>query len=143
MEGERVTPAIASVPILQIDQNLVNNSPEIATPPEEPKPIRNEKGQLLPGVVLNPDGKPKGSKHFKTLFIEAVKEIGAKNAKGEDISKDKVIVKKIIDQAMAGNLKAADMVIGRVDGDKEDAPLLQVNVIALTKEQQDALQELL
>ena len=26
-----------------------------------PKPIRNERGQLLPGVILNPRGRPKGA----------------------------------------------------------------------------------
>lgn len=139
MEGE----SVKIEEVVAVSENPTNDSGKIEAPAEEQKPMRDEKGRLLPGVVLNPEGKKPGTKHFKTLFIEAVKEIGAKNAKGEDISKDKVIVKKIIDQAMAGNLKAADMVIGRVDGDKEDAPLLQVNVIALTKEQQEALQELL
>lgn len=143
MERERVTPAIDSTPLLQPTENLVNDSKKIEIPAEEPKPMRDEKGRLLPGVILNPEGKRAGTKHFKTLFIEAVKEIGAKNAKGEDITKDKVIVRKIIEQAMNGNLKASEMVIGRVDGDKEDAPLLQVNVIALTQEQQQALNELL
>ena len=26
-----------------------------------PKPIRNARGQLLPGVILNPKGRPKGA----------------------------------------------------------------------------------
>jgi len=134
MEGEPVKTEEA---VAVITENTVEKQTE------EKHPSNNKPWLFKPGQSGNPDGKPKGAKHFKTLFIEAVKEIGAKNARGEDISKDKVIVKKIIDQAMAGNLKAADMVIGRVDGDKEDAPLLQVNVIALTQEQQEALQNLL
>lgn len=133
MGGETIT--LTTEPLLQTSEIPETNSAQIAQ--------RDEFGRLLPGTVLNPAGRPKGAKHFKTLFIEAIKEIGLKNEKGEDISKDKVIVEKIIKQAMEGNLKAADMIIGRVDGDKEDVPLLQVNVIALTKEQQDALQELI
>lgn len=124
MEGELIKPE--------------NNSPKIET-----KPIRNEKGQLLPGVVLNPYGKPKGSKHFRTLFMDAVKEIGAKNANGEDISKDKVIVQKVINKAMSGDLKAADMVFDRIDGEKEDAPLININVVSLNKEQKEKLLKLI
>lgn len=43
-------------------EKLKVNSKEIE------KPIRNEKGQLLPGVVLNPKGRPQGSLDFKTKF---------------------------------------------------------------------------
>ena len=30
-------------------------------PIPNPKPIRNARGQLLPGVILNPRGRPKGA----------------------------------------------------------------------------------
>jgi hypothetical protein len=43
------------------------------------KPIRNEKGQLLPGVVLNPAGRPKGSLDFKTKFYNVVEKIAEQN----------------------------------------------------------------
>jgi len=112
--------------------------------PKEPHPSDTKPWLFKPGQSGNPDGKPKGLKHFKTVYTEVMKEIGEKNSRGEDISNDLIIVKKLFDKAKNGDLKAIDMIVSRVDGDKEDtAPLLQVNVIALTKEQQDALQELL
>lgn len=121
-----------------IKTELANDSQKIETP----KPMRDEKGRLLPGVILNPEGKRAGTKHFKTLFIEAVKEIGAKNARGEDISKDKVIVKKVVEKAMSGDLKAADMVFERVDGDKEE-PVPNNIIFVLGEEEKRKLLELL
>jgi hypothetical protein len=106
--------------------------------------IRDEKGRIKPGFSLNPAGKPKGIKHYKTLYMEVMKEIGAKNSRGEDISNDLVIVKKLFDKAKAGDLKAIDMIVSRVDGDKEDeAPPLQMNVILLGEEEKKKLLELL
>ena len=44
------------------------------------KPLRNEKGQLLPNQAsLNPAGKPPGTNNFETDFDEAVKEIAKDN----------------------------------------------------------------
>jgi len=125
-----------------ITEILVNDSEKI----EETKPIRDERGRLLPGVILNPEGKKAGTKHFKTLFVEAVKEIGAKNSRGEDISKDKIIVKKVIDMALNGNLKAVDTVLDRIDGKvqgEQEAPLINMNVVVLTKEQEENLLKLI
>lgn len=85
----------------------------------ESKPMRNEKGQLLPGFSGNPNGLKKGTRHFETLFREAVKKV----AEGEGESDDILIVKKVIAKAKEGDLKAADMVMdrtdGKVEGDKE------------------------
>ena len=47
--------------------------------------IRDEKGRIKPGFSLNPDGKKPGTLHFKTLLLDGLKEIGAKNQRGEDI----------------------------------------------------------
>lgn len=111
---------------------------------KESHPSDTKPWLFKPGQSGNPEGKPKGIKHFKTVYTEVMKEIGAKNQRGEDITNDLVIVKKLFDKAKNGDLKAIDMIVSRVDGDKDDAaPLLQVNVIALTQEQQEALQNLL
>jgi hypothetical protein len=69
-------------------------------------------GQFLPG---NP-GKPLGTRHFTTLFRETIKEIGGTAKDGQKVAYDKIIIKKIITMAADGNLKAATMVIDRVDG---------------------------
>lgn len=83
---------------------LLNNSDNIVK--------RNEKGQLLPGVILNPAGKPKGARHFETLFREAVKRI----AEGGTESEDVLIVKKVIERAKEGDLKATEIILDRTDG---------------------------
>ena len=52
-------------------ENLNNNSEQIAE--------RDEMGRLKKGVVLNPEGRPKGSKNFETDFLEAVGKIAEAN----------------------------------------------------------------
>ncbi len=69
-------------------------------------------GKFIPG---NP-GKPMGARHFTTVFREYVREAGAINKDGQKILFDKLIVKKVISMAVDGNLKAAGMVMDRVDG---------------------------
>lgn len=54
----------------------------------------------------------KGTKHFQTLFKEAVVKV----ADGEFESADIQIVKKVISKAKQGDLKAAEMVMDRTDG---------------------------
>lgn len=68
--------------------------------------------QFQPG---NP-GKPLGARHFSTLFRETIKEIGGTAKDGQKVPFDKIIAKKVVTMAADGNLKAAGMVIDRVDG---------------------------
>lgn len=75
-------------------------------------PIQSKPWLWQPGQSGNPAGKPKGSKHFQTLFKEAVVKI----AEGEADSDDKLIVRKVITKAKEGDLKAAEMVMDRTDG---------------------------
>ncbi len=44
-------------------------------PAQNPKPIRNARGQLLPGVVLNPRGRPKGAWGARKRALECLAEI--------------------------------------------------------------------
>ncbi len=74
--------------------------------------IRNPDGTIKKGHSLNPAGKPKGVKHFSTLFKEAIKNIAEGQTKSDDI----IIVEKIISKAKEGDLKASEMVIEQVDG---------------------------
>lgn len=63
---------------------------------------RNEKGQLQPGSILNPEGLQKGTKHFSSIMDEAVEDI----AKEEGISTAevwKVLVKIAYDEAKNKN----------------------------------------
>ncbi len=69
-------------------------------------------GRFLPG---NP-GKPLGTRHFSTMFREAIREFGGVTKDGQKVTYDRVITKKLITMAADGNLKAASMVIDRVDG---------------------------
>lgn len=69
-------------------------------------------GQFLPGN----SGRPYGVRTFSTLFRDAIKEIGGTSKDGQKVPYDKIIAKKIITMAADGNLKAATMVIDRVDG---------------------------
>ena len=40
-----------------------------------PKPIRNARGQLLPGVILNPRGRPKGAWGARNRAFQYIAEI--------------------------------------------------------------------
>lgn len=91
-------------------EELVNNGKNI-----EKKPIRNEKGQLLPGVVLNPAGKPKGTKHFATLFKELLQE-QVKLKDGTKITMLKAMGLAMAQKAMKGDVNAFNAVSDRLDG---------------------------
>jgi hypothetical protein len=106
-------------------------------------PVRDEKGRIVAGV-LNPAGKKPGTLHFKTLLLDGLKEIGAKNQRGEDISNDVVIVKKLMESGKGGNLTAINMIMDRVDGKPQgEAPTnVNINVVGLTEEQMKKLDEL-
>lgn len=74
---------------------------------------RNELGQILPGQVsLNPMGKPVGSRHFSTLFREAIKKIDSSTGDSTDM----VIVKAVLNKAKKGDLYAVGIVREEVDG---------------------------
>lgn len=91
---------------------LLTNSGEIE------KPIRGEGGKLLPGVVLNPNGRPKGSRNFYTDFQEAIKRIKDEKT-GEAITEIDIIaigMKKMLkgDERFEGLYKdLLDRVYGR------------------------------
>ncbi len=75
------------------EENLINNSNKI---------VRNEKGQLPKGAILNPNGRPKGSRDFETDFDEAVEEL----AQEEGITKSearKTLFKVAYKNAKRGN----------------------------------------
>lgn len=48
-----------------------------------PKPIRNARGQLLPGVILNPHGRPKGAWGARKRALECLAEIAMQACLGK------------------------------------------------------------
>jgi hypothetical protein len=72
---------------------------------------RDQNGRIKPGSVLNPDGKPKGTKHMSTILS------GALDLSNKDgLTNQEVIIQKVIDLAKEGNMKAIELVWNRVEG---------------------------
>jgi hypothetical protein len=70
--------------------------------------------QSGPDPRRNTKGRPKGSRNVRTVVTEMLKEKIRFN--GKMTRKDKVIIMQLLHKAAKGNLKAADMVMDRVDG---------------------------
>lgn len=60
------------------DTEILNNNSE--------KIVRNEKGQLPKGAVLNPNGRPKGSESFSTKFYKVIDKLANQN----DLTPDEI-----------------------------------------------------
>jgi len=71
-----------------------------------------ETGRFLPG---NP-GKPMGARHFTTELRDYIRGAGAITKDGQKVGFDKLLIKKLVNIAVDGNLKAMGMVMDRVDG---------------------------
>lgn len=117
-------------------ENLNNNSEKI---------VRNEKGQLPKGAVLNPNGRPKGSNNFETDFDEAVEEIAKENGMTRSEAR-KLLLKVAFKNAKEGNYSFYKDIHDRIYGQASQ----KVNVDAeirteesLSKEEKEALLELL
>jgi hypothetical protein len=95
-------------------EKLENNSEKLA------KPLRNEKGQLLPNQPsLNPEGKPKGSKNFETDFLEAVGKI----AKANNITRVEameILLRKAYSEAKNGQYNFYKDIMDRLYGKVAD-----------------------
>lgn len=70
--------------------------------------------QSVPDPRRNTKGRPKGSRNVRTVVMEMLKEKIRFN--GKLTRKDVVIVKQLVRKAARDNLKAAGMVMDRVDG---------------------------
>lgn len=65
--------------------------------PENTDGIQRINGKFAPGVSGNPAGKPKGSKHITTLFLEALKSRKNENGKSyEELFIDRILTETII-----------------------------------------------
>ena len=96
--------------------------PEITAPYTEASPNyspveigsngRNRKGQFLPGLVANPNGRPLGSRNRASLLARALLETRAAE-----------ITQKVMDEALKGNPIAYKLCIERLVPIPQDAPI--------------------
>lgn len=73
--------------------------------------LHNQNGKFAVGHP-KVGGKHIGSRHFQTLFNEAVRKVADGNHEADDV----LIVKKVINKAKEGNLQAVEIILDRVDG---------------------------
>lgn len=72
---------------------------------------RDERGRIVSGV-LNPVGKRQGTRHFSTLFKNAIAKIDANTGDRTD----EMIVRSVLSKAKKGDLNAVNIVREEVDG---------------------------
>lgn len=81
---------------------------------EKPSVVRDEHGRIVSGA-LNPNGKPKGTKHFATVLSEILAEqITLKDGKTMTVSK--AIGMAIRNKALRGDVPAFNAIADRIDG---------------------------
>ena len=70
-------------------------------------------GQFKKGSSGNPKGRPTGSKNLPTLLDEELAEkiVITENGKKKTITRQKAIIKRIVNAAMQGDLKAMRLLI--------------------------------
>lgn len=78
------------------------------------KVARNEKGQFPPGTSGNPAGKPKGRKHFATIFMEVLQQ--EVNLGGKKMTMSRAMTEAMVRKAIRGDVSAFNAVSDRVDG---------------------------
>ena len=75
-----------------------------------------------PGETHNPNGRPKGSKNFKTIlkhYLQAKIKMDKDSPfvkEGEEITAKDALMLKLITMGMKGNLSAIDKIVTRLDG---------------------------
>ena len=64
--------------------------------------IRDEKGRFVEGISGNPEGRPKGSKNFDTIFEAAIRKIVEEKKINIDDPEREMVIKAVI-EALKGN----------------------------------------
>ena len=72
-----------------------------------------KKHQFPKGQSGNPNGRPKGTKNFKTDLKEELSEkiLISEGGKTQHISKQRAIIKRIFEKALKGDTKASEMIV--------------------------------
>lgn len=70
--------------------------------------------QFKKGESGNPKGRPKGSRSLQTILVEELKSTITihENGRSKTVKKGEVIAKQMVNKAMAGDHKAANLVLG-------------------------------
>ncbi|QWE17157.1 DUF5681 domain-containing protein [Polynucleobacter sp. AP-Nino-20-G2] len=70
--------------------------------------------QFKKGESGNPKGRPKGSRSLQTILVEELKSSVTihENGRSKTVKKGEVIAKQMVNKAMAGDHKAAHLVLG-------------------------------
>ena len=74
--------------------------------------------QFKPGQSGNPKGRRKGQKNFATMFAEALNDrvrVRDKSGKIRSLTKKQAMIEVLINQGLAGNLKAVDKLLQLAD----------------------------
>lgn len=72
---------------------------------------RDKRGRIMTGSILNPNEKPKGTRHLSTILSESLLESSTGNSTHED-----TIIKKVIEMAENGDMHAIELFWDRIEG---------------------------
>lgn len=69
--------------------------------------------QFKPGLSGNPKGRPKAAKNFKTDLTEEMNELVqiTEGGRSKTISKQRAILKRTVEKALKGDMRAVDLII--------------------------------
>lgn len=96
-----------------MSKKSIGKKPEITG---EKQGIRDAKGKILPGVSLNPAGRPKGSLSWSSMLRKTAEEDCGIKEDGTKVSKMEAIAKKMLELALAGDVQAIKEFGDRLDG---------------------------
>ena len=96
--------------------------------------VRDEKGRIVKGGVLNPNGKPVGTRHMTTIIFDALSKVAKDTGTREDVA----IVKTLLAKAKEGDTKAIEMIMDRTDGKPVQMIDQRVQNIPLVSPEQEA-----
>lgn len=96
--------------------------------------------QFKKGESGNPKGRPKGSRGLQTIMVEELKSNVTihENGRSKTVKKGEVIVKQMVNKAMAGDHKAAHLVLG-VSQQHEYQEALKESTVMETVPQEDRI----
>ena len=120
-----------------ISEAPVNNGEKM-----ENSPVRDEKGRIVSGV-LNPNGKPKGTRHLSTMLETMLEEL----AEGSKDSYKVLLNKRVIKKAIAdGDDRMIEHIWDRIEGkppQKIENTNIEVPYDSLSDEEKASLKSLL